>query len=65
MQKTMLVQLKGREQLNTVAARLQENYFEARDLVKLSIALAVVEGILLMALVPLYWPLIGLNWLNT
>ncbi len=40
-------------------------YFEARDLVKLSIALAVIEGILLMALVPLYWPLIGLNWLNT
>jgi len=39
-------------------------YFSTRDLVKMNLILAIVEGILLMALVPLYWPLIGLNWVN-
>ncbi|HEX9444952.1 MAG TPA: SLC13 family permease, partial [Candidatus Binatia bacterium] len=39
-------------------------YFSARDLVKINLILAVVEGILLMALVPLYWPLIGLHWIK-
>jgi len=35
-------------------------YFETKDLLKLGIALTVVEGIILSLLVPLYWPLIGL-----
>jgi solute carrier family 13 (sodium-dependent dicarboxylate transporter), member 2/3/5 len=34
-------------------------YFETKDLLKLGIALTIVEGILLSLLVPLYWPLIG------
>jgi solute carrier family 13 (sodium-dependent dicarboxylate transporter), member 2/3/5 len=35
-------------------------YFETKDLLKLGLALTVVEGIILALLVPLYWPLIGL-----
>ena len=37
-------------------------YFEARDLFRVGAILTLVEGALLMALVPLYWPLIGLPW---
>ena len=39
-------------------------YFTTRDLLKVSVVLTIVEGLLLMALVPLYWPLVGLNWLK-
>jgi di/tricarboxylate transporter len=39
-------------------------YFSTRDLLKVSLTLTVVEGFLLMVLVPLYWPIIGLNWLK-
>jgi len=35
-------------------------YFESKDLIKVGLALAVVEGMILTLLVPLYWPLIGL-----
>jgi solute carrier family 13 (sodium-dependent dicarboxylate transporter), member 2/3/5 len=37
-------------------------YFEGKDLLKVGAVLTVVEGILLMVVVPLYWPLIGLPW---
>ena len=37
-------------------------YFEARDLFRVGAILTLVEGALLMVLVPLYWPLIGLPW---
>jgi di/tricarboxylate transporter len=37
-------------------------YFTARDLLKVAGILTLVEGIVLMVLVPLYWPLIGLPW---
>jgi sodium-dependent dicarboxylate transporter 2/3/5 len=36
-------------------------YFAARDLVRMGAALTVVEFIVLMLLVPFYWPLIGLD----
>lgn len=36
-------------------------YFESKDLIKVGFALAVVEGVILALLVPLYWPLIGLS----
>jgi di/tricarboxylate transporter len=39
-------------------------YFTGKDLLKVGLALTVIEGILLMFLVPLYWPMIGLNWLE-
>jgi anion transporter len=37
-------------------------YFEARDLLKVGALLSVVEGLFIMVLVSLYWPLIGLPW---
>jgi di/tricarboxylate transporter len=39
-------------------------YFESRDLLKYGCALMVIEGVAIMGLVNLYWPLIGLNWLK-
>lgn len=35
-------------------------YFETKDMLKLGFAMTIVEWILLLLLVPLYWPLIGL-----
>lgn len=39
-------------------------YFHGRDLIKYGAALTLIEGIILMLLVPFYWPLIGLNWIR-
>ena len=36
-------------------------YFEARDLVKIGICLTIAEFLVLMLLVPFYWPLIGIH----
>jgi solute carrier family 13 (sodium-dependent dicarboxylate transporter), member 2/3/5 len=36
-------------------------YFEARDLVRVGVLLTVLEFVLLMLLVPFYWPLIGIH----
>jgi di/tricarboxylate transporter len=36
-------------------------YFETRDLFRLGLILTVVESLILLVLVPLYWPLIGLG----
>ena len=35
-------------------------YFEAKDLLKVGFILTVVESVILLLLVPLYWPLIGI-----
>ena len=35
-------------------------YFDARDMFKVGLALTIVQSIILLILVPLYWPLIGL-----
>jgi anion transporter len=35
-------------------------HFETKDLLKVGAVLSVFEGLLLMALVPIYWPLIGM-----
>ena len=35
-------------------------YFTARDLLKVGAALTIVESLILMLLVPFYWPLIGI-----
>jgi hypothetical protein len=37
-------------------------YFEGKDVLKVGTILTLVEGLILMVLVPLYWPLIGLPW---
>jgi len=39
-------------------------YFEAKDFFKVGVVLTVIEGVLLVALVRFYWPLIGLNWIR-
>jgi sodium-dependent dicarboxylate transporter 2/3/5 len=39
--------------------------FTARDLFKVGAVLTVIEGFLIMILVPVYWPLIGLSWTTT
>ena len=39
-------------------------YFEGKDLIKVGAILTLVQGLLLIFLVPLYWPLIGLNWIE-
>jgi len=35
-------------------------YFESKDLLKVGLVLSVFEGILLMLVVPFYWPLVGI-----
>ena len=39
-------------------------FFSAKDLFRVALAVTVLKGLLLMVFVPLYWPLIGLNWIN-
>jgi di/tricarboxylate transporter len=36
-------------------------YFAPRDLLRLGLWLTVVESVILLALVPYYWPLIGIR----
>ncbi len=37
-------------------------YFESKDLFRVGLALTIAEAVILLFLVPLYWPLIGLSW---
>ena len=37
-------------------------YFDGRDMLKVGLVLTIVEGLILMFLVPVYWPLIGMQW---
>ncbi|MGZ8479087.1 MAG: SLC13 family permease [Candidatus Binatia bacterium] len=39
-------------------------YFEAKDFIKVGLLLTLVQAGVLFFLVPYYWPLIGLNWLQ-
>ena len=36
-------------------------YFEAKDLLRIGFCLTVIESIILVLLVPFYWPLIGIR----
>ena len=36
-------------------------YFEARDLIRMGAWLTIIEFVMLMLLVPFYWPLIGIH----
>lgn len=38
-------------------------FFDDKDMFKVGLALTIVEGLILWLLVPIYWPLIGLNWM--
>jgi len=37
-------------------------FFTGKDLLKVGAVLTIVEGLFIVVLVPLYWPLIGLAW---
>jgi anion transporter len=37
-------------------------YFEGRDVLKVGAVLTLIEGLILLVLVPWYWPLLGLSW---
>ncbi|HEV2688512.1 MAG TPA: SLC13 family permease [Bryobacteraceae bacterium] len=37
-------------------------YFDGKDMLKVGLALTIVEGLILMFLVPIYWPMIGMQW---
>jgi len=39
-------------------------YFDSHDLLKYGAVLAVIQGLILMLIVPLYWPLVGLAWIK-
>jgi di/tricarboxylate transporter len=36
-------------------------YFDARDLFRVGLCLTIVESLVLLVLVPYYWPLIGIR----
>ena len=36
-------------------------YFQTKDLLRVGLVLSIVEGLILLLLAPLYWPLIGLS----
>ena len=48
-------------QSGTMIVGYSYGYFEARDLLKIGFWLTVIESIILMLLVPFYWPLIGIR----
>jgi di/tricarboxylate transporter len=37
-------------------------FFDSRDIFKIGAILTLFEGLVLMVLVPFYWPLVGLSW---
>ena len=39
-------------------------YFTAKDFFKFGAVMTVLQGVLILALVQFYWPLIGLNWIK-
>ena len=39
-------------------------YFRGQDLIRVGAVLTIVEGLILLFLVPFYWPLIGLQWMK-
>jgi anion transporter len=49
-------------QSNSLVLGYSFGYFEGKDVLKVGTILTLVEGLILMVLVPLYWPLIGLPW---
>jgi anion transporter len=49
-------------QSSVLVQGLSYGYFDSRDMLKIGLVLSIIEGIVLLVLVPLYWPLIGLHW---
>jgi di/tricarboxylate transporter len=36
-------------------------YFRAKDILRLGLIMSLVDSLLLLAIVPLYWPVIGIK----
>jgi anion transporter len=49
-------------QSSVLVQGLSYGYFDSRDMLKVGLALSVIEGLVLFVLVPLYWPLVGVSW---
>lgn len=49
-------------QSSVLVAGYAYGFFDHRDILKVGLVLTLFEGILLMGLVPLWWPLIGVPW---
>ncbi len=49
-------------QSSVLVQGLSYGYFDSRDMLKIGLLLSIVEGVVLLVLVPLYWPLVGVSW---
>jgi len=49
-------------QSSVLVQGLSYGYFDSRDMLKIGLVLSVVEGVVLLVLAPLYWPLVGVSW---
>jgi sodium-dependent dicarboxylate transporter 2/3/5 len=49
-------------QSSVLVQGLSYGYFDSRDMLKIGLLLSIVEGVVLLVLVPFYWPLVGVNW---
>jgi sodium-dependent dicarboxylate transporter 2/3/5 len=39
-------------------------YFQAKDFIKFGALMTLIQGVLLLLIIRIYWPLIGLNWIQ-
>jgi anion transporter len=39
-------------------------YFEAKDFMKVGALMTLIQGVLLLLIIRIYWPLVGLNWIQ-
>jgi di/tricarboxylate transporter len=44
-----------------LVAGYSSGYFEAQDLLRVGICLTVLESLVMLLIVPFYWPLIGIR----
>jgi solute carrier family 13 (sodium-dependent dicarboxylate transporter), member 2/3/5 len=49
-------------QSSVLVQGLSYGYFDSRDMLKVGLVLSIVEGLVLLVLAPLYWPLVGVSW---
>jgi sodium-dependent dicarboxylate transporter 2/3/5 len=49
-------------QSSVLVQGLSYGYFDSRDMLKIGLVLSIVEGLVLLVLAPLYWPLVGVSW---
>ena len=49
-------------QSSVLVQGLSYGYFDSRDMLKIGLVLSIVEGLVLLVMAPLYWPLVGVSW---